>query len=78
VIERWPSGPMLVIEVFSAALYLAQPELDRAHGLGLLSKLSTWSRVNFVSVGRFIYQEFDDYSLFVFCDVVVQTSFDVM
>jgi hypothetical protein len=41
VIGRWSSGPMLIMEVSSAALYLAHPESDRAQGLGLLTGLST-------------------------------------
>jgi hypothetical protein len=48
------------MEVFSAAVYLVHPALDRAQGVGLLTQLNTESRMNFVSVGRFIYQEFDD------------------
>jgi hypothetical protein len=40
VIENWSSGPMLIMEVFSAALHLADPELNRAQGRYLLTELS--------------------------------------
>jgi hypothetical protein len=62
---------MLIMGVFSAALYLAHPELDRAQGVGLLSELSTSSYVNFVSPDRFICQGRDDNSLLVFHDTMV-------
>jgi hypothetical protein len=54
VIELWFSGPTFAMKVFSAALYLVHPELDRAQGVGLLTELSISSWVNFVSVERFI------------------------
>jgi hypothetical protein len=52
--------------------------LDPAQGVRLLTELSTQSRVNFVTVDRFIGKEFDDHSLFVFNDIFVQTSFNIM
>jgi hypothetical protein len=69
---------MLIMGVFSAALYLAHPELDRAQGVGLLTKLNTLSYVNFLSADSFICQGRDDNSLLVFHDTMVQTSFNVM
>jgi hypothetical protein len=69
---------MLIMEIFSAALYLAHPELDRANGVGLFTELSTWSHVTFVSLERFFFQKFDDHSLFMFHDAIVQTSFNVI
>jgi hypothetical protein len=41
VIERWPSGPMVVMEILSVALCLAHPELDRVKGVNLLTEMST-------------------------------------
>jgi hypothetical protein len=32
---------MLIVEVFSAALYLAHPEFDHAQGVSLFTELST-------------------------------------
>jgi hypothetical protein len=69
--------PMLIVEVLSAALYLAHPELDPAPRVGVITELRVESRVNFVSVARFIRQEFDDHSLFVFHDTINQMSVNV-
>jgi hypothetical protein len=66
VIERWSSGSMLMMKVFSAALYPARPELDREQAVGLLTELSPSYRVNFVSVDRFIGEEFNNHSFLVF------------
>jgi hypothetical protein len=69
---------MLIMESFSAALYLAHPEVNRAQGVSLLTAPSTSSRVNFVNVDRFIYQEFDHLFLLVFHETIVQTSVHIM
>jgi hypothetical protein len=44
----------------------------------LLTKLSTQSHVNFVSVGRFFCLKFDDHSLLVFHDTIFQPCFKVI
>jgi hypothetical protein len=75
---RWSSGPMLIMGVFSAALYVAHPELNPAQGFGLLTELSAQSCLHFVSVDRFICQEFDDHYLLAFHDTIIQTSLKVM
>jgi hypothetical protein len=69
---------MPIIDVFSAVLYLAHPELDRVRGVGLLTEIGTESRLNFLSVDRFVCYEFDDYFLLAFYDILIQASFDVM
>jgi hypothetical protein len=66
------------MEVFSDALYLAHPELDRAKGVGLLTERSTYSRVNFVSVDRFICCEFDNHPLEGVHDTIDETCFNIM
>jgi hypothetical protein len=47
--ERWSSEPMPIMEVFSAALYLAHPKLGGAQGVGLLTELITEPHANFVN-----------------------------
>jgi hypothetical protein len=69
---------MPIMGVVSAALYLPHPELHHMQGVGLLTELSAWSHVNFVSVDRFIYEEFDGQFLLVFHVTIVQTFFAAM
>jgi hypothetical protein len=66
------------MEVFSAALYFAHPELDPAQSAGLFTELSNQSRMTFMNADKFICQEFDDRSLLALHDTRVQTSFNVM
>jgi hypothetical protein len=54
---------MLVMEVFTAALYLAHPKLDSSQDLRTLPELRTESRNDLVSIGTFGHQKFDDHSL---------------
>jgi hypothetical protein len=54
---------MLVVEIFAAALDLAHPKLNGAHGISGFSQLRTESRNDLVSIGTLVHQEFDDHLL---------------
>jgi hypothetical protein len=56
---------MLVMEVFTAALYLAHPQLNSSQGVRMLPELRTESRNDLVNIGTFGHQKFDDHSLII-------------
>jgi hypothetical protein len=78
VIKWRPSRPMLVMEVFTAALYLAHSKLNSSQGIRMLPELRTESGNDLVSIGTFGHQKCDDHSLIILHQTEFETSTNVV
>jgi hypothetical protein len=60
VTENESARLMPVMEILSAALYLAHPKLNRAQGVSVCIEMNVWYYADFVSFNIFIRQELND------------------